>query len=76
MIVLVDDRSTGDLVLSDQRHAEQTDTHNIPLVTALKHGLDGFGVKGPGLTTRPSCAAHRPISTRLEPASRLRSFHH
>ena len=36
MVVLVDDRSTGDLALSAQRHAEQA---NTPLVTALKHGL-------------------------------------
>lgn len=31
--------------------------------------LNGFGVE----PARGSCAAHRPISTRLEPASRLRS---
>src|SRR4051794_9154494 len=34
--------------------------------------LNGFGVE----PTQGSCAAHRPISTRLEPASRLRSVHH
>ena len=34
--------------------------------------LDGFGVE----PTQGSCTAHRPISTRLEPASRLRSVQH
>jgi hypothetical protein len=37
--------------------------------------LDGFGAKNP-TAAGTSCAAHRPISTRLEPASRLRSVHH
>ena len=35
--------------------------------------LNGFGVD---THTGVSCAANRPISTRLEPASRLRSVHH
>jgi len=34
--------------------------------------LNGFGVN----THRVLCAADRPISARLEPASRLRSFNH
>src|SRR6476659_3256005 len=34
--------------------------------------LNGFGVDRP----RGTCAAHRPISARLEPASRLRSVQH
>lgn len=34
---------------------------------------DGFGVDTPPGVT---CTADRPISTRLEPASRLRSFYH
>ena len=34
---------------------------------------DGFGVDTP---SGVPCTAHRPISTRLEPASRLRSFYH